>query len=77
MSKEFKKVICLTPVYNDWKSFSILAKKIDEECKKVKNEYSVQIIAVDDGSFDDIVINTGQLDTRLNLFPKKQINYGT
>ncbi|MBC7438409.1 MAG: glycosyltransferase, partial [Flavobacterium sp.] len=48
MVKELKKIICLTPVYNDWESFSILICAIDDAFKN--QEYNVEIIAINDGS---------------------------
>lgn len=52
MSKEPKKIICLTPVYNDWESFTILATKIAEVDANNEN-YSVRIVVVNDGSNEE------------------------
>jgi len=50
MSVERKKIICLTPVYNDWESFSFLVKAIEEYPKH--SEFLFQIIAINDGSLE-------------------------
>lgn len=52
MAKELKRVVCLTPAYNDWESVLILAKEIKNEFAK-ENDYSVQFVVVDDGSTDN------------------------
>lgn len=51
MSIKTKKVICLTPVYNDWESFSILVKAIEEYPKH--QDLLFQIIVINDGSIED------------------------
>lgn len=48
MLKDLKKIICLTPVYNDWESFSILICAIDDAFKN--QDYNIEIIAINDGS---------------------------
>ena len=48
MVKDLKKIICLTPVYNDWESFSILICAIDDVFKN--QDYNIEIIAINDGS---------------------------
>lgn len=55
-------LICIViPVYNDWTSFSKLVQELDHVC----NSFSMKarIIAIDDGSTDDIdaVIGSGKL----------------
>jgi hypothetical protein len=47
-----QKIICLTPIYNDWESFSILCQNLKNEFSEFKNKYSLSILAVDDGSID-------------------------
>jgi polyisoprenyl-phosphate glycosyltransferase len=42
-------IVCVIPVYNDWKSFRLLVAEIFDIFKK-KAEYSVRVIAVDDAS---------------------------
>lgn len=51
MSVESNKIICLTPVYNDWEGFCILVRAIEEQSKH-KN-LLLQIIAINDGSIDE------------------------
>lgn len=53
MKANLKKIICLTPVYNDWESFSILCTKIEKELEVLKNLYSIEIVVVNDGSVDE------------------------
>lgn len=43
-----KNIICLTPVYNDWESFAILTQNIYKSLENT--EYTVSIIAINDGS---------------------------
>lgn len=57
MIKDKFKIFCLTPIYNDWESFSILAQKIEQEAFLQKNDYLVQIIAINDGSNEDFLVN--------------------
>jgi hypothetical protein len=45
----------IIPIYNDWKSFLKLVSEIELEYKKFENNnISISIIAVDDGSIEDI-----------------------
>jgi glycosyltransferase involved in cell wall biosynthesis len=53
MNDFLKKVICVTPVYNDWESFAILKKELDNEFKLDKN-YSIEILVVNDGSIEQL-----------------------
>ena len=46
-----KNIIIITPVYNDWESFSKLLTEIDKVISKFK-EISFKLIAVNDGSID-------------------------
>lgn len=48
-----KKVYCLTPVYNDWESFTILSEHINELKNKYSTQYLFTIIAVNDGSTEE------------------------
>lgn len=43
-------IVILTPVYNDWESFSVLVEKIDEVLGE--NELRARVVAVNDGSSD-------------------------
>lgn len=47
------KIICLTPVYNDWESFKILIEKIESLYFSELKDLSMQIIAVNDGSSEE------------------------
>jgi glycosyltransferase involved in cell wall biosynthesis len=51
--RETKHIICLTPVYNDWESFSILLSNIAKEFKGSETVYKVSLIAINDGSSDE------------------------
>lgn len=53
MNKELKKIICLTPVYNDWESFSILVRTIEKSYYNEQKKYLIQIVAINDGSIDE------------------------
>lgn len=50
--KKRKKIICLTPVYNDWESFSVLASKIEKNFA-ANEDYFLEIVVVNDGSNED------------------------
>lgn len=57
MEIEKKHVICLTPVYDDWDSFSILINNIEKEFSDKRNHYSLEIVAIDDCSIQEFNIN--------------------
>lgn len=44
-----KKVICITPVFNDWESFSFLIKEIREQAD-INSDFEFSILAINDGS---------------------------
>ena len=51
MSKGFEgKLLIITPVYNDWKSFSKLLSKISSQYEKTDSDIS--ILAINDASED-------------------------
>ena len=52
MSLEAKKIIYLTPTYNDWESFSILVNSLEKVHLK-HNNLLLQVIAVNDGSIEN------------------------
>jgi glycosyltransferase involved in cell wall biosynthesis len=52
MSSSVKKIICITPVYNDWESFIILTSNVEKLLKDSIN-YSIQMLLVNDGSIDE------------------------
>jgi len=49
-----KKLLIITPVFNDWESFELLTKDIDI---LVANKYNVSILAINDGSKNKFNIN--------------------
>lgn len=55
--KNLKKVYCLTPIYNDWDSFSCLVHAINKLQQKYSHLYNFFIVAVNDGSTDEIEFN--------------------
>lgn len=57
MNDTLKHIICLTPVYDDWESFSILVNNIEKEFVALKQEYTIEIVAVDDCSVEEFSIN--------------------
>lgn len=57
MEGSLKHIICLTPVYDDWDSFSILANNIEKEFNGLKNQYTIEIVAIDDCSVQEFNIN--------------------
>jgi polyisoprenyl-phosphate glycosyltransferase len=52
MDIQTKKIICLTPVYNDWESFSVLIKHITSVFSN-NQQWQVEIVAVNDGSTEE------------------------
>ena len=53
-----KSIIILTPVYNDWHSFSQLVSEIDA-CAHDLKDTCIRIIAVDDGSTESLASTSG------------------
>jgi len=53
MNKELKKIICVTPVYNDWESFSMLVNALEKTYGTSQKKYAIRIIAINDGSFEE------------------------
>lgn len=68
--ESIKNIICLTPVYNDWESFDILTKNIGAHFESAA-EYSVQIVAVNDGSSDDFDPNMFSNENPLEIVSLK------
>lgn len=60
------KFICVTPVYNDWESFLILAKNINNE---LSEKFDFEIVAVDDGSFD--LVDISKIDVPVEIVTLK------
>ncbi|WP_294733572.1 hypothetical protein [uncultured Flavobacterium sp.] len=48
---QLKKIYCLTSVFNDWDSFTILCDRIEGISKQLV-DYDFEIIAINDGSTD-------------------------
>lgn len=46
------RIICLTPVYNDWESFSFLIKEIREQAD-INSDFKFSIVAINDGSTEE------------------------
>jgi len=53
MNRELKKIICLTPVYNDWESFSILVSTIEKMYCTPQKKFAIQMVTINDGSSED------------------------
>ena len=53
MKNKKSNVIILTPVYNDWESFSVLTEKIFALSKKIKIINTLKIFPVNDGSISE------------------------
>jgi len=50
----------IIPVYNDWKSFNTLIKKIDKNIKNIKGNF--KILAINDASTSRVFINKKNID---------------
>lgn len=80
MSVINKNIICLTPIYNDWESFSILVTNIEKEISR--SSYSVQIVVVNDGSVEEFNSLTNNnlpieiLDLKTNVGHQRAIAIG-
>lgn len=77
-----KNIYCLTPVYNDWESFAILIQEINN-LKQNLSVYNFFVIAVNDGSTDDIPedfdyksILVKVLDLKINIGHQRAIAVG-
>lgn len=75
MQKKLKKIICLTPVYNDWESFSILIKNIQKQYHGEKQLFSIEIVAVNDGSLDNYNASNFTVDFPIEILELK-LNVG-
>ena len=79
---EIKNIYCVTPIYNDWDSFSILLQEI-EKIYQVETRYTFFIIAVNDGStesspldFNDHTIKTTVINLKINVGHQRAIAVG-
>lgn len=52
MAKALNKIVCLTPVYNDWESFAILVDIIQNTYGQHR-KFLLQIVAINDGSLEE------------------------
>ena len=82
MSLSTKKIICITPVYNDWESYTILTANIEKLLQK-NSDYAIQMLVVNDGSNDafDATRNTSNLpiemlDLKVNVGHQRAIAIG-
>lgn len=67
------KIICLTPVFNDWESFEILVTELQQVQKELN--LSIKIIAINDGSTE--MVSELILENNPNLEIKNlKINVG-
>lgn len=76
-----KNIICVTPVYNDWDSFSILITEIEKVAHQLTN-YTFNIIVVNDGSSESNTIKTKvsipvtTLNLKINIGHQRAIAVG-
>jgi len=57
MNRELKKIICVIPVYNDWKCLSMLVSAIENEYCIPQKKIVIHIVAINDGSIEEIEYN--------------------
>lgn len=81
--KEKKNIYCLTPIFNDWESFSILITHIKKLQELHSEEYLFSIIAINDGSteesnidFNSLGINHFLLNLKVNIGHQRAIAVG-
>ncbi|OUS02403.1 hypothetical protein A9Q86_03925 [Flavobacteriales bacterium 33_180_T64] len=80
---KLSQIICLTPVYNDWESLSVLISDIEKEAQANKN-YRFKVIAINDGSTEsqqtDIVrsdsVDVEIVDLKINIGHQRAIAVG-
>jgi hypothetical protein len=75
MDNELKKIVCLTPVYNDWESFTILTNNIAKAYYNEEKKYSIQIIAINDCSVDEYIFENKKNEIEIEIVNLK-INVG-
>lgn len=78
---KLKKVVCVTPVYNDWQSFDILSEHIGLLQKQYENRFLFSIVAVNDGSTEIHVesipiVPTTVLELKINIGHQRAIAVG-
>lgn len=77
-----KKIYCLTPVFNDWESFSVLIKHI-EKLQVNNSNINYSIIAINDGSTEEHkfdlksnLVNISILNLKVNIGHQRAIAVG-
>jgi hypothetical protein len=83
MMLEVKKVYCLTPVYNDWTSCSVLLKKIEILQSQTANHYEFYVIIINDGSsevqpadFSKVSLPVTIVNLKINIGHQRAIAVG-
>jgi len=81
MSLSSKKVVIVSPVFNDWDSYNKLISNVKEVLKDSFDDDNVLFIAVNDSSIDDILIDTSDYSVKVinlnrNLGHQKAIAVG-
>ena len=76
-----KKVVCVTPVYNDWLSFDILSEHIFALQKQYENRFLFSVVAVNDGSTEEhvepiMLVPTTTLELKINIGHQRAIAVG-
>lgn len=76
-----KKILCLTPVYNDWESFEVLLLHIEKLQEKYFEEYIFSLVVINDGSTDDKTfisskINVTSINLKINIGHQRAIATG-
>lgn len=69
-----KNIYCLTPVFNDWESFTILLQEVTKIRQQFTN-YNFFIVAVNDGSTEDLSKDFSFIDIPISILNLK-INIG-
>jgi hypothetical protein len=70
MEKAVRKVLCLTPVYDDWDSFTILINNIRQQFQN--DNFSVEVIAVNDNSNQEFDIAAFPADIPIEVVSLKK-----
>lgn len=71
--QQIKTIYCVTPVYNDWESFSDLYDNTVILQQEIKDQFLPKFVVVNDGSFEKMNFKKASIDvTILNL----KINIG-
>lgn len=75
-----KNICCVTPVYNDWESFAVLASRITA-LNAEHPQYNFTLVAVNDGSTEEFEVTPKgisiiQLDLKINVGHQRAIAVG-